>query len=237
MKKRTGLSHCRTIWVCAADTPTLNLICPKDPASPARSLGNSDTTFLPWPRASVCPGRTGNWRVPTPRAHLSYSLLQTPMPKSCFPISSAPSRLESSSHWKTERFLSRSFQPLHAHRPISAPLLTPTALLELFASQVVTGSPGPVAARPLLCNIIYASFKCMSLRPSVTSGHLPGSLSAVGTLLSLLLQSPHNLPPDHQALIPTLSRTPKGLWLSPCVPLFTFPKALTSQKHLSGICQ
>lgn len=184
MKKRTGLSHCRTIRVCAADTPTLNLICPKDPASPARSLGNSDTTLLPWPWASVCPGRTGNWGVPPPRAHLSYSLLQTPMPKSCFPISSARSRLESSSHWKTERFLSQSFQPLHAHRPVSAPRLTPTALLELFASQVVTGSPGPVAARPLLCSIIYASFKCMSLRPSVTSGHLPGSLSAVGTLLS-----------------------------------------------------
>lgn len=115
---------------------------------------------------------------------LSASNADTQPPESCLPISSAHSRLESSSHCKAEPFFSRGFQPFSEHHPTVVLLLTPTVLLELFAFQVVTGSPRPMASRPRLCSIIYASFKCVSLWPSVTSSHLPGNLSVVGILLS-----------------------------------------------------
>lgn len=100
------------------------------------------------------------------------------LPKACFPIPSAHSHLESSYHWKAELFFSLSFQPLYMHHPTL--LLTPTVLLELFASQAVTGSLRHIAVRPRLRSIIYASFKCTSLRPLVTPCHLPRSLSEVG---------------------------------------------------------
>lgn len=132
--------------------------------------------------------KDGKPRVPGSKdLSLSYSLLltQTPNPpESCLPISSAHSRLESSSHCKAEPFFSRGFQPFSEHHPTVVLLLTRTVLLELFAFQVVTGSPRPMASRPRLCSIIYASFKCVSLWPSVTSSHLPGNLSVVGILLS-----------------------------------------------------
>lgn len=139
--------------------------------------------------------------------------MQTPNTRVLLPSLVGSLPFERPSHWKAELFSSRGFPPLSVRHPTAALLLTPTVLLELFAFQAVTGSPGATAARPLPCSIMCASFKRGSLRPSVTSGQLPGNISVVGLSCS---SSPRQilLPPDHQALIPTLSRTPKGLWRS-----------------------
>lgn len=136
-------------------------------------------------RLSWKDGKTKGSRLQGPISLLlSASSADTRPAKPCLPISSAHSHLESSSHCKAKPFFSRGFQPFSEHHPTVVLLLTLTVLLELFAFQVVTGSPRPMASRPRLCSIIYASFKCVSLWPSVTSSHLPGNLSVVGILLS-----------------------------------------------------
>lgn len=110
-----------------------------------------------------------------------------------------------------------------------------TVLLELFVSQAVTGSPQRVEAPWLLCSIIHTSFKCMSLQPLVTPCHLLGRLFEA----SALPGSPH--PPCPLPLSsPWTTSTPslaRGRGHHVPVVFFTFPKVLTSQKHLSGICQ
>lgn len=122
--------------------------------------------------------------------------------------------------------------------PHPTPLFTSTVLLELFASQVVTGNPWHIVVCPLLCSIIYTSFKRVSLQPLVTPCHLPWEPFRSGCLLSCCASGSPQLflAPNHRALIPTLVSR-KGCGPPPSVPLLTFPKALTSQKHLSGICQ
>lgn len=151
-----------------------------------------------------------------------------PLPKSCFPIPSAHSHLESSHHWKAEPFFSLSFQPLYMHHPTL--LLTPTVLLELFASQAVTGSLWHTTVHPRLHSIIYASFKCTSLRPLVTPCPLPRSLPGEGLLLGPTVP----LAPKHQASIRTFSSpTERAVALPRSFPSLPSPKP----SHPRNICQ
>lgn len=59
------------------------------------------------------------------------------------------------------------------HAPCTPPLLlTLPPLLEPFVSPAVTGSLWQVEVQTCPCSIIWASFKCVSHQPSVTSCHL-----------------------------------------------------------------
>lgn len=88
---------------------------------------------------------------------------------------------------------------------------------------------------PLLQSIIYTSFKCMSLQPSVTPSHLPGRLSEVGVLLSSPQILHHSSgPPDHQASIPTPSLPAEGAVDLP-VPVPSLP--FLKPSHPRNICQ
>lgn len=122
---------------------------------------------------------------------------------------------------------------MHIFHPTPSP--SPTVLLELFASQAVTGSPWHIQVRPPLCSIIYTSFKCASLQPPVTPWHLPRRLSEVGILLSCSLDPLQLLLPlDHQALIPTLSLQAEGAVGLP-LPFLSLPSPKPS--HPRNICQ
>lgn len=123
---------------------------------------------------------------------------------------------------------------LGTSRPTPPLLRIRTVLLELFVSRAVTGSPQRVEAHRLLCSIIHTSFKCLSLQPLVTPCHLPGRLSEVSTLPGCFSSSTPSSSSPWPTNTPSLASR-RGHHF-PAV-FFTFPKVLTSQKHLSGICQ
>lgn len=162
----------------------------------SHSLKNSDPTFSL--QDSVSPVRK-ELRIPPVRAHPHPTLGQMHQPKFCFPISSTHCHSESSCARKAQLVFSLSFQPLYVRIPNPTPSPYQTVLLELFVSQVVTGSPWHIKVHPLLCSIIYVSFKYTSLPPLVTPCHLPGRLWSRHLLRCSLSQMHFLLPLDHQA--------------------------------------
>ena len=107
---------------------------------PCHALWNVGTVLTPLGFHLSC--RTGDWEGSHLHQPIPFLLFTSKAwyPNSASTILSVSSHLESLHPWKAELFFSLSFQPLYVHHPTPPLLLTPTILLELFASQVVTGS-------------------------------------------------------------------------------------------------